>query len=159
MTSPPDSGRRRDREGAAGFTLIEMLVVLTVLGLVVGIVISRGPMRSQTLELRSVASQVAQTLRLGRAQAISTNGPVRFAVDIAKRSYALDNGRVMTLPPGVGVSVVAVAEETRGKNIAAIRFQPDGSSTGGRVVLAEGTRKIQVGVDWLTGRVTIADAR
>ena len=37
-------------------------------------------------------------------------------------------------------------------------FAPDGSSTGGRIELAAGARRMQVGVDWLTGRVSVADA-
>jgi len=40
-----------------------------------------------------------------------------------------------------------------------IRFNPDGSSTGGRISLADGRRRIGVGVDWLTGRVSVADER
>ena len=38
-----------------------------------------------------------------------------------------------------------------------IRFNPDGSSSGGRITLADGSRRVAVGVDWLTGRVTVAD--
>jgi len=40
-----------------------------------------------------------------------------------------------------------------------IRFNPDGSSTGGRISLADGRRRLGVGVDWLTGRVSVADER
>jgi general secretion pathway protein H len=39
----------------------------------------------------------------------------------------------------------------------AIRFYPDGSSTGGRITVASGERKYLVDVDWLTGRVSIGD--
>ena len=56
------------------------------------------------------------------------------------------------MPPGVSLAVVAVDGQT-----AAITFLPDGSSTGGRVELAGAARRVQVGVDWLTGRVTVAD--
>jgi general secretion pathway protein H len=40
-----------------------------------------------------------------------------------------------------------------------IRFNPDGSSSGGRITIAEGGRRIAIGVDWLTGRVQVANAR
>ena len=40
--------------------------------------------------------------------------------------------------------------------VGAIRFYPDGSSTGGRITVASGERKYLVDVDWLTGRVSIA---
>jgi general secretion pathway protein H len=36
-----------------------------------------------------------------------------------------------------------------------IRFFPDGSSTGGRVMIAAGNEKLSVDVNWLTGRVSI----
>ena len=49
--------------------------------------------------------------------------------------------------------------ERQSATLGDIRFNPDGSSTGGRIVLADGSRKIAVGVDWLTGRVTVADVR
>ena len=41
----------------------------------------------------------------------------------------------------------------------AIRFDPDGSSTGGRIELGLGPKRIQIGVDWLSGRVSVADAK
>ncbi len=40
---------------------------------------------------------------------------------------------------------------------AGIAFLPDGSSSGGRVELADGSRHMQIGVEWLTGRVSVAD--
>jgi general secretion pathway protein H len=159
------------RRGQAGFTLIEIVVVLVILGLVLGVVVSRGPMRSRTLELRGVASQVAETLRLARSRAIAANHPVRVIVDVDRRSYRIDTLPAQTLPPGVSVAVVAIGEETAGKRLGAIRFDPDGSASGGRIELtqaaqaapgaaapASGARKVQVGVDWLTGRVSVADA-
>jgi len=44
---------------------------------------------------------------------------------------------------------------------ASFRFYPDGSSNGGRVTVAAGeagnVREFAIDVDWLTGRVTVAD--
>lgn len=42
---------------------------------------------------------------------------------------------------------------------AAISFAPDGSSSGGRVVLSVGDRREAIDVDWLTRRVSVTDAR
>ncbi|MFC6669230.1 GspH/FimT family pseudopilin [Marinobacterium aestuariivivens] len=38
-----------------------------------------------------------------------------------------------------------------------IRFYPDGSSSGGTVVLTGSGGRYEIGVDWLTGRVRIDD--
>jgi general secretion pathway protein H len=58
--------RTRRHGGQAGFTLIEMIVLLVVIGLVLSLFIQRGPMRSPALEARVAADQVAQGLRLAR---------------------------------------------------------------------------------------------
>jgi hypothetical protein len=42
--------------------------------------------------------------------------------------------------------------------LGAITFAPDGSSSGGRVVLVAGANAVAIVVDWLTGRVSVANA-
>ena len=41
--------------------------------------------------------------------------------------------------------------------IKLIRFAPDGSSTGGRVLLGTGRRQLSITVQWLTGQVSVGD--
>jgi general secretion pathway protein H len=147
------------RNRQAGFTLIETIVVLVVLGLMVGLVLARGPVRSRSLELRAAADQLAQTLRGARAQAIRLDRPVSFVLDLARHSYSIGGGRAETLPLHMGLSMITVAGETMGSHIGGIVFEPDGSASGGRIEIADGQRRLQVGVDWLTGRVSVADAK
>ena len=45
-----------------GFTLIEILVVLAIMGAVIGIVVTRGPVTSHGLQTRAAAGLLAQTL-------------------------------------------------------------------------------------------------
>ena len=142
----------------AGFTLIEMLVVVAVLGLAVALLATHGPQRSAGLDLRTAAQQVAGTLRLARSRAIATNHEVGVSFDVLARSVRLEGTAARTLPPGIGLEVTALMGETAGERIAAIRFAPDGSSTGGRVELASGVRRVRIGVEWLTGRVQVSSA-
>jgi general secretion pathway protein H len=140
----------------AGFTLLEMLVVVTIMGFVLGLVITRGPMRSQTLEMQAAVNQVAQGLRLARSKAIATNTTARLTVDLAQRSFRIDNGKPTALPPSLSVAMTAISEETIGQRLAAIRFNGDGSASGGHIDLTSGSRQAQVGVDWLTGRISVS---
>lgn len=139
---------------AAGFTLIEMIVVLAVMGLMLALVVSRGPVRSPRLELDAAARDIAGGLRLARAQAIAENRPVAFSVDIARGSTRTDAGPPRALPAGFAIRIVA----ERGGAVPVIRFGPDGSSSGGRIELTGQGLRVQIGVDWLTGRVRINDA-
>ncbi len=153
------SGRRD-----AGFTLLEVIVVIVVLGLMVGLVVQRGPPRSPTLDLRAAAEEVTRTLRLVRARAIASDRPVVFHLDVARHFFTVDGGPPRLLPPGFALGMVAVAPGSVPGDGTSIGFAPDGSSSGGRVAMGEGSRRIEVDVDWLTGRVSlgqmsVADAR
>ena len=130
------------QSGNAGFTLIEMVVVLAVLALALGLVLTHGPVRSQRLELDSAARQVAGALRLARSRAIAQERPVSFALDA--RGYSLDRG----------APVIWGAAVSPGGNRLVV-FTPDGGSSGGLIVLREGDRAVAIGVDWLTGRVVV----
>ncbi len=141
----------------AGFTLIEVIVVLVVLGLVGGLVLSRGPAHSVALDMRLASVSVAQALRLARTRAIASNQGVSVVFDTQAGTLQVGAAPPRSLPPGLEMAVTATADQSRGPR-AAIRFLPDGSSTGGRVNLAGNGRSVQVGVDWLTGRVIAADA-
>lgn len=150
------SGRRLPRAWR-GFTLIEMLVVLAVLGLMAGLIVARGPMRSQRLEMDAAARDIAGALRLARSRAIARDQPVTLAIDVAGHRYAMDGAQPHPLPPGLAITVTAVTSDIASSTVAGITFAPDGSSTGGRIELAGNGRRVQVGVDWLTGRVRIAE--
>ncbi len=141
-----------------GFTLLEMMIVLVVLGLVMGLVLSHGPMRSRGLQTRAVAAEVARVLRGARGQAIASDRAVEVVFDLAAHGLRVNGGPLQVLPAQVAVSVLATHTQTLGLRLAGFRFDPDGSASGGRVELAEGGLRLQVGVDWLTGRVRVVDA-
>lgn len=142
-----------------GFTLIEVLVVIAILSLSLALLVGRGPLRSPTLNLRAAAGQVAAGLRTARGQAIARNHTVPFVLDIVAGGFHVGDGPVQALPRGLRISMTAVADQTAGERLGAISFLPDGSSSGGQVALAAGDTRVAVGVDWLTGRVSVVDGR
>jgi general secretion pathway protein H len=150
---------RLDQERCAGFTLIEVVVTLAILGLALVLVAAYKPPWSSGLGLKGTASELASGLRLARSEAIASNRPVRFDLDVAGHVYRVGAGAERRLPANLSIELLTITGENRRTNVGDIRFNPDGSSTGGRIVLAEGTRRTAVGVDWLTGRVSVADVR
>jgi general secretion pathway protein H len=145
--------------GQAGFTLIEMIVVLVVLGLMLGLIVTRGPMHSTRVEIDAATRDLVGALRLARAQAIAQNRPVALLIDPASRAYWSVGSAPRSLPGSVEIAVQTPLEDSDGHRRASVAFAPDGSSSGGAITLAEGTHRVRVGVDWLTGRISIAAAR
>jgi general secretion pathway protein H len=143
----------------SGFSLVELLVVLAVMGFALALIAGYKAPWSSTLNLQGTAAELAAGLRLARSEAIAHNRPVVLAVDLAGHRYRVGSAPPHGLPLQLSVSLLTVNGEKRNAANGDIRFNPDGSSTGGRIVLADGVRRVAVGVDWLTGRVRVADVR
>ncbi len=143
-------GRRRE----AGFTLIELIVAISIAGLMMTLILLQGRPRSAGLEENGTASELAGALREARGEAIARNKPVALTLDIASRQWKIDGQPAHSLPKQFRLSVLTVKGETRGDR-AAIVFEPDGSSTGGQVEFNDGIRKFAVNIDWLTGNVRV----
>ncbi len=142
----------------AGFTLIEILVVVAIIAIVMGVLIGRGPVRSHGLETRAAAGALAQALRAARAQAIAADHDVTVVIDPERHVFAADNSPVGKIDPGTPVTVRPPAIMGPGP-IGKILFSADGSSTGGDILLGQGRRRLDISVEWLTGKVSVADAK
>jgi general secretion pathway protein H len=142
-----------------GFSLIELIVVMAIMGFALVLIVGYKAPWSSGLNLRGTAAELAAGLRLARSEAIADNRPILFAVDPASHCYRIGNEPPHGLPPQLSLALLTVNGEKRSATSADIRFNPDGSSTGGRIVLANHAQRIAVGVDWLTGRVTVAGVR
>ncbi len=150
---------RPDLDRCSGFTLIEVIVTLAILGFALVLVAGYKPPWSSGLGLKGTASELASGLRLARSEAIARNRPVAFDLDATGHLYRVGTGAERRLPANLSIELLTIAGESRGASVGDIRFNPDGSSTGGRIALADGKRRVAVGVDWLTGRVSVADVR
>jgi general secretion pathway protein H len=142
----------------AGFTLLEVIVVLAI-GAVIYAVLLAGPLRgASSADLKYAARSLASGLRQAQASAMATRRDAVLTLDLDSREFTIPGDvEPHKLPDGVDLKLYTAQSEVASERRGAIRFYPDGSSTGGRVTVSVGKRKYLVDVDWLTGRVSIGD--
>ena len=137
-----------------GYTLMEVLVALAVIGMVLAAVplVAGGPRPGA--EARAAAIELASALRRTRSEAIAGFRANIFYLDTERRVYRVGaGGDEKPLPENLTVSLYTARSELMDGDAGRIRFFPDGSATGGRVTLAGGGQSYVVAVDWLTGAV------
>jgi general secretion pathway protein H len=139
-----------------GFTLIELLVCLAILTLIAALAVPRLGRAGDHAAFRTAARDLAAALREARNDAIATGSGASFSIDLATGAFRVGAGRTRVLPPGLSLALVTTADDRLGEHGGAIRFFADGSSTGGSLSLARDGRRLDILVDWLTGRVTVA---
>ncbi len=155
---------RRARSFAAGiargggFTLLELLVVISLLAMALAVVPPILTSATATAELKGAARELASALRHARSRAIARSQDTALTLNVRTRRYRVTGTqRQHTLPADVEFKVYGAASESPDEDTGGIRFFADGSSTGGRISLARGARTLAVEVDWLLGRVSIDD--
>ncbi len=116
----------------AGFTLLELLVVIAVLALAAVLVVPRLGTATAASAFGAATERALSELRLARGKAIQQ----RRESFVTPQELADATGIEVEMTPGDG-----------------IRFAADGSGSGGRVRLFAGGREASIEVDWLTGRV------
>lgn len=131
-----------------GFTLLEMLVVIVLMSIgitVVGFGLNKGLQQAAEHQL---LGQMVQALRATRSAAIISGQPRETRFDLARRTFQAPGKTPQQWPANMGVQLNTAADLD-----AAFAFYPDGSSSGGNLLVFQGERRSRIDIGWLTGSV------
>jgi Tfp pilus assembly protein FimT len=78
------------RSFAPAYTIVELLIVVTILGIVVGLALSRSDSSFHD-QLQATAQVVVADLGYGRSLAVGNNSQYRYTFDLAGRRYWLEH--------------------------------------------------------------------
>jgi len=136
-----------------GYTLLEMVIVLALLGLILSVTLPWSSQGTQNRKLDEQARTIATMLKSARMAAIAGNKEGNVKLDFAGKIVAVEGGNEqLVLDQAVSLKMLTARQEAN-RDGGAIRFFPNGSSTGGIVVLESVGRSTAIRVDWLTGKI------
>jgi general secretion pathway protein H len=138
----------------SGFTLLEMLVAITIAAIVLGVSAPTMQRLYKSSQYHGAVNDVVTLLSSARYLAIRSGGNEDVLINPETREITLGEN-VKALPASLHVEVLGSRELNR-DGAGVIRFYPDGGSSGGYVNLTQDSgMAVQVQVDWLLGRVSL----
>lgn len=146
-----------NRHRQAGFTLVEMLMVVGLIALLAA-VLAPSMIPTPNNQLRSNAADLMGALRATRLHAMQSRHDAALQVNTEERSYQRpDEENPKKLDGDFKIQLTTARNELTDAETGAIRFFPDGSSTGGRITLSNGNMTRHVDIGWLTGRIRLLE--
>ena len=146
------------RSANAGVSLLELMVVVVLIATATALAATVMTAGLPGQQLRGAARELAAQMRYTRAQAIVTGQSQVFTVNANTRDWQAPNRRHGTLPKAIDIVATSARNEQPADGVAAFRFFPDGSATGGRLLLQRDSAAWQLDIDWLTGQVAVVRA-
>lgn len=148
----PQQHTKNDR----GYSLLEMLVVLTIIALIAALTPAAYRNIRPGVELRSTSGEVAALLRKARSNAILTGRDTVVVFDLDQNVAAFGNEETsLTWSGAIKVTAIIAESERVDGNRGNIRFFGNGGSTGGKLHLQTSKMAYDVSVDWLLGTVEV----
>lgn len=149
-------------ESKQGFTLIELTVVLFIAGLMFGLGIPSLLSFQEATRFRAAVKELDSAAVGARRAALASKLPVDLLIDTASNGYcltanaaSLSDDQYINLEGDFQLEVTYAAEVSPRPGLAAIRFYPEGGSSGGDITLRRPSgSSVTLSVDWLMGKVT-----
>jgi general secretion pathway protein H len=147
----------RSRTGpAAGFTLLEMVCALAIVGLMAAVLLPAIPRQTSRTRLEAYAIETAALLKADRNAAIRRRLDVTTQVDAPSRSLRSGaSGQTVHVPEDVRFETLLPRNCDNRPVVASISFFASGMSCGGVIVLARLDAGYEIRVNWLTGRIEV----
>jgi general secretion pathway protein H len=153
----PGAGPNGEAERTqAGFTLLELMVVLALMTLLMGLVLPSLVRSWEREKNRATLRDLAATLRTARSEAITRGFKVRLFLNLKSGRYRVEGSAREGTLTGVRLTDARLVWQDPEKSRGYIAFFGDGSSSGGKLILVEPSgRRYRLEVEPITGRVSL----
>ena len=137
----------------AGFTLIEMLIVLFIITVILGLsgVYFSGSLASVRID--STGREVLATMRYARSMARINHEKQILTIDLDTKRYGIDGRNSKDIPQEILIRIIDpfYGEITSGKY--SMIFPASGAARGGSILLSNNSKELSILTDPVAGSV------
>ncbi len=147
--------RRGGTGGEAGFTLLELIIVMFLITLMLGLSAAFFANTLPSGRFNATAREIASAIRQARHLAALNGEKQVITIDMDSGRYGIEGRSEKSLPPGIAIKVIdpLAGDITNGKYH--MTFHAAGSSEGGTIVLWNSSRAAHISIDPVAGAVII----
>jgi general secretion pathway protein H len=139
-----------------GFTLLEMVCVLAIIGLMAAVLLPSVSRQTSRPRLEAYAIEAATLLKADRNAAIRGRLEVMTRVDAGSRSVRSGaTGETVRIPEDVRFEALLPEHCNNRPVVASISFLASGMSCGGVIALTHLDAGYEIRINWLTGRIEV----
>jgi general secretion pathway protein H len=157
-----------------GFSLLELIVVLVLIGLATSLVVPSLSRVSKTIELQAAAKKVSGILRYYRSEAVNKGLVYQVLFDSESREVKVQSidvsgekeedekkegtspKKMYVLPSGIQMKEIDFPSPGYPSDLPAIEFYPNGTSSGGTILLDSQSHKgYRIQINLFTGGVKV----
>ena len=126
-------------QGENGFTLLELLLVLGLIGLMAALTAPYMASTLNRMELDSEARKIASALNYSRNEAIARKIPLAFNGDLSENRYWLSSSQAVRpikrwlMDDSIQMTEFSNLEESQSEGTFVILFYPLGNTSGGSI--------------------------
>ncbi len=138
-----------------GFTLLEILIVLSLITVIVGLssVFFAGFLPSA--KFNATGREISGMIRHARSLARMNMESRTVMIDLDNRLYGIEGLETRSFPPDLLVRIVGPFSEEFIRGKYPIVINPAGIMGGGSIILSQGKKTIRIDLDPITGSVLI----
>lgn len=151
-----DAREMNRRPAAAGFTLLELLVVLVLAGISAAVVGGGAQSFMDRARYHQTVRDVASRLSQARALCVQQGRPITVAYEPQARQMLVQGQPPLVIPPSLDVQWQPLPHDPKAAPApgqAVFVFNADGGAQGGQFSVARGGQGVQFRVSWLLGTV------
>ena len=140
----------------SGYVLIEVAAALAITAMLMAVTLPVAGNGTTPARLIGLTTASVSLLREARIAALSRNVPVAATFDSARRMLRVGS-QTLAIPTDVDFTLTAGGNCPTHGSRAQLLFRPDGTNCGGVLRFAKGRRIFRARVNWVDGRIDVAE--